>query len=834
LLLFFIAGLLTNCGGGGSGSSSNPHGENPGVPTVIQLLSSHSIAQTNSTVWLHTKVLDGNGVPVRNEKVTYTNLSASFGVISSALKFLGIRKSIGVLSETVVRTNNLGIATAKLTSTASGFATIQAEVNGGAGQVRDRRTIFFTTSLTPTTPPSPTIKLHVYDLVNDIPDEHDDFNLFKSGNPSDNRRRIKAVVKDGFGQPISGATVFFGSDISDPDDVTFSNNFPPTNTDGEAEVVVTVDPSAADQDFDLILNITAQTTVDSTTIGNMVSLFLQPGPVFVSSVTVNANPSVVTTNVTSAIVAAVILNTGAAPDGTTVNFSATCNGTPYVVPPFAQTINSVANVSFTAPSTPGTCTITATAGGVSGSRDVTVVTSGLLIIPATQTLSNPAGGEIATYSVLGGVGPYTAVSGAPGLVAVTAGPFAGPEFTATVVNVPSSDTTVTITIFDSRAVTAQASLVLDVGPPVALSVNPISIALTGFTNPDSDEADDATFYIQGGEPPYYMYSNNDAVILSQGLLAGNNFTIDPEAVSSSVSVTLTVEDSLGATVTSSVTVTPALSSMGVNPSSITVVHPTVVPFHILGGLPDYTVFPTNLTVVNIGGNPLVTTPPAFAATTLCLGAVSLQIVDANGRTVTANMTVTGPALSVLPSSQTIVNPTAGVDSVDYSVSGGISPYSAHSSHPGLVSVSVVGSTLTADVIGVPATDTTVTITVVDDCGSAQNVTLVLDVPLPPEQPAALSVAPPSATICENNITCSAATEVQAFTITGGVPPYTVTSLTPTVIANPIAVLPGGIFTVNAINDSIVALAPGNDVPVTLTISDSASGGAIVIVTVINQ
>jgi hypothetical protein len=773
LMLLALSVGMVGCGGGGSGSSSNPSGEKKGVPSVVQLLSTHSIAQTNSTVYLHTKVLDGNGVPVRNEAVTYTNLSEPFGVIKSVLNFLGIQKPLGVLSATVVRTNNLGIATVKLTSTTAGFATIQAEVNTGAGQVRDKRTIFFTTSLTPPTPPSPTIRLHVYDSTNDIPDEIDDFNLFKGGNASDNRRSIKAVVKDGFGRPISGATVFFGSDS--PANVTFSGNLPLTNENGEAVVVVEVTPFAADQDFQLILNITAQTTVGSTFIGNMVSLFLHPGPVFVSSVTVNANPSVVTTNGTSAIVASVALNTGAVPDNEsiTVNFSATCNGTPYVIQPFAQTINSMANVTFTAPSTPGTCTITATAGGVSGSRDVTVVTSTLLIIPAAQTLSDPLVGDTATYSVLGGVGPYTAISSAPGLVSVPAGTFTGPEFIATVVNVPSSDTTVTITVYDSRAVNAQASLVLDVGPPVALSVNPVSIALTGFTNPDSNEADDVTFYIQGGVPPYYMYSNNDAIIMSQGLLAGNNFTIDPEAVSSSGSVTLTIEDSLGATVTSTVTVTPALSSMGVNPSSISVVHPTVVPFHILGGLPDYTIFPSNLNVVDIGGNPFVTTPPFFAATTNCLGNVILQIVDADGRTVTASMTVTGPALSVLPSSQTIINPTAGVDSVVYAINGGISPYGAFSSHPGLVSVGVVGSTLTATVVGVPASDTTVTIAVADDCGSAVNVSLVLDVPPPPEPPpppAALAIIPSPVIVAEN-----INHQVLLFQVTGGNPIYTIVS-----------------------------------------------------------
>lgn len=1030
LMLLALSVGMVGCGGGGSGSSANPGGEKKGVPSVVQLLSTHSIAQTNSTVYLHTKVLDGNGVPVRNEAVTYTNLSEPFGVIKSVLNFLGIQKPLGVLSATVVRTNNLGIATVKLTSTTAGFATIQAEVNTGAGQVRDKRTIFFTTSLIPATPPPPTIALHVDD-GNGTYDQPEDFNLFKGGSSADNQRSIKAVVKNGFGQPVSGATVFFTSDS--PNEVTFSSGSAMTNSDGIAVVIATINPSLL-ANFERIVNIAAQSTIGSTTVGSMVSLFIQP--VNVSSITVNANPIVVAPNGTSTVLATVrMLGTLPVPDGTAVAFETTCG----FITPFAQTTNGIASATFTAPSIvpSGPCTVTAIAGGVSGtvninvsismnvqpgsqtingvaggtatytifggvapftvtsndpefpavltdniftvtvppnsipktvtytvrdntsaspvtatlniggagslqvlpgtvtvdsaspedtitftifggvapyfifsnnpssfppstptvdttggtftvtipvdapsgtvvmtvrdsnnpastttasititvvapqplrvvptvqtignpavtntamfnilggrapykaysnnpvlvsvpedvagstvlatvesvpSTDTTVTitiydslgtsVSGQLIldvppilpmsvIPASQTLSDPIAGDLAQYQILGGSGGYTAFSNNPGIAAVSS--LVGSVLTVAVQSVPSTDTTVTFTIYDSDGSSRTANLVLDVGPPVVLSLNPVSISLTGYTNPDTDAGDNATFYIQGGRPPYSMYSNNNAVISSQGLLPGNNFTIDPEAVSSSVSVTLTVEDSLGASVTSSVTVTPATSAMGVNPSSITVVHPTVVPFHILGGLPDYTIFPTNLNVADIGGNPLVITAPWFTADTSCLGSVNFQIVDKDGRTVTATLNVTGPALSVLPTSQTIINPIIGNSAV-YSISGGIAPYFAYTSHPTLVSTTVVGSTLTANVIGVPDNDTTVTITVVDHCGNALNVTLLLDVPAPPVPP------PPPATLAINPSVTNVAENVNAqvllFQITGGTPNYTILS-----------------------------------------------------------
>jgi len=735
IMLFMLLALslsMFSCGGGGAGSADTPKGENPGFPSIVKLSPSQFIAQTNSYIFLHAKVLDGNGKPVDGVRVTFTNLSDPFGKITSAvLRFLGVHKA-AALNTSTAKTNSQGIATVKLSSTIAGFATIQAEVNKGAALVRDRKTVFFTSTVGTTTPPPPTLTLHVDDGDGTY-DEPADFELLKTS--SDNQRTIKAVVLDGFGVPLSGVAVTFGSDL--PGEVTFTPSTPVlTNSNGEASVILTVNPSII-TDLERILNITA--VADNGAAG-MLSLTISP--VKVGKVTVSANPSIVTTNGTSSITATVTLAVGgAAPDGTTVNFSATCDGTDVAIAPFAQTTDGIAGVTFTAPSTPGICSITATAGGVPGSTTVNVVTSSLVIIPAVQTLSEPSVSEIATYNVIGGVGPYSAFSDNPGLVTAPSGTFGGPAFNVTVVNIPSSDTTVKITVTDSRGVSAQASLVLDVGPPVALSLNPISIALTGFTNPDNDDSDNVTFYIQGGQPPYSMYSDDDAIILSQGQLAGNSFTIDPEAVPAAQPpsppatttpsiVTLTVEDSLGATVTAKVSVFPAESFISTNPRSITVVHPTTIPFHILGGLPNYTIFPDVLGVLDIGGNPLVTTAPFFTGDTNCPGTVNLQIVDSNGKTTTAKVTVVAEsALSVLPDSQTLVNPAAGAH-VDYTVTGGIGPYTAISDHPSLVSVpagTFVGPTLTATVVAVPTEDTTVKITVVDHCGSTVGVNLELHV-----------------------------------------------------------------------------------------------------------
>ena len=65
LTLLALSVATFSCGGGGSGSSSSPNGENPGVPSIVQLRSSHNVAQTNATVYLHARILDGNGDPCK-------------------------------------------------------------------------------------------------------------------------------------------------------------------------------------------------------------------------------------------------------------------------------------------------------------------------------------------------------------------------------------------------------------------------------------------------------------------------------------------------------------------------------------------------------------------------------------------------------------------------------------------------------------------------------------------------------------------------------------------------------------------------------------------------
>ena len=342
-ILFILLALSLfafNCGGG-SGSSNSPKGENPGEPSVVQLLPAQFIAQTNSSIKLHAKVLDGNGAPVNNIPVNFTNLSP-----------------IGVLSATTAQTNNSGIATVTLKSTTSGFSTVQVEVNKGVSQVRDRKTVFF--SSLNTSNPIPTLDLSVDGAGKDS-------TLFETGVSNDDEVLAIATVFDGTGQRVAGMDVLFGSDS---EEATFPlGSIAMTDTNGQASVLIKVIPSAL-RALPTVINITA---IADNGAFDIVSLTLSP--VSIQMVEVFANPLNVDSGGTSAITAQVTTTAGTpAPDGTSVNFTANIGG----IEPFSQTTDGIAEATFKAPTLEAgtlnsTARIIASTGGESDTVNVTII-----------------------------------------------------------------------------------------------------------------------------------------------------------------------------------------------------------------------------------------------------------------------------------------------------------------------------------------------------------------------------------------------------------------------------------------------------------------------------
>ncbi|MFH1120935.1 MAG: hypothetical protein V1775_14040 [Bacteroidota bacterium] len=1009
LILFLLVSIvfsMVSCGGG-AGSSSSPPGEDPNVPFLIELRPSQSIAQTNTFIYIRARVLNGNGNPIPNIPVTFTNLSSigelnytKESSIHHTLTFLANLFSIGGLISTGANTDTNGFATVKLSSTTSGFATIQAEVDTGTGQVRDKKTVYFSLfDMTLPSPPAPSIPYLTLDVDTDglfnSPNEDSDLNLFE--NTDDNQVNIRATVFNSNGTPVSGTVVTFGADSTE---ATFPlENTKTTDANGRASVLVQVDPIIL-RTATTVLNITA--SADNGAAG-MITLFLQPVVVNTTTSYLTANPTTVPPSGTSAILAVIMLNTGSpAPDGTAVTFTTTCGS----VTPFGQTTDGVATATFTAPSIPGTCTVTGRVGGTTIGTAAITVSKTLTVIPTTRTIANPVVGNTATYTILGGTSPYQAFSSNPGVATAVAGsvltatvasapttdttvtitiydsvgdsvtaslvldvppalplsvipttqtisnPTVGPPrgtatytilggtspyqafsdnpavatvavagstltatvtsvpttdttvkitiydsvgnvsaslvldvpptlplavipttqtksnpivgntatytvsggtspytafsdnpalatvsvagsvVTATVAGVPTTDTTVTITIYDSVGSSKTASLVLDVVPTAALTVTPASITVTGLANLDSNAADDVKFYISGGLGTYSMFSSNGAVIASQGSLGANNFfTIDPDDVATSTSVTLTVEDTEGTIKTVTVTVTPATSAMAVNPSAIVVDGALNITYNILGGVTPYRIYVSDTSVVDTIDSsavlPVTVTGTTFIAHTAGVpGDATITIVDSDGKTVTATVEVTGADLIIVPGS-VAVDGAAPADTPTFTISGGTPPYTTTSSNPTKAYDSTPGDgTWTGSPITVTipagACPGSVTLNVFDSVGGTTSATITIVA-------AALNITPPSATICENASGCGAALpETLNFQISGGVSPYNVTSSNIAVIANPVVnVGPPANFDVNP-NDVTA------DTPVTLTVADSCGTPKTVAVTVINQ
>jgi hypothetical protein len=450
-VLLALSLFMFNCGGG-SGSSSSPKGENPGEPSIVQLLPAQFVAQTNSIITLHAKVLDGNGAPVKNIPVSFTNLSP-----------------IGTLNSTTAQTNNAGIATVTLKSTTSGFSTVQAEINKGVSQVRDRKTVFF--SSLSTAQSIPRLELNVDGAGKDSI-------LFETAVPNDDEVIAIATVTNAIGQPLIGMDVLFGSDSEEA--IFPLGSLAMTDTNGQASVLVRVIPSTM-RALPTVINITA---IADNGAFDIVSLTLSPVEIKKENISVSASPKTIESPGTSTITVEVTTTAGTpAPNGTAVKFKIT-SGPGTVDPHYAQTTNGFVEAKYTAPEVKenDTATIKAYVGNeIDGVYDDDTVTieapeiepptpPTLTVTPTTASVSCTAGG-VRTFVVVGGVSPYkvtssnpnvtlVGASGTPPTVTINA---SGGSFTASLAagscgSFPDATSTVPLVVTDNASAVTSATL----------------------------------------------------------------------------------------------------------------------------------------------------------------------------------------------------------------------------------------------------------------------------------------------------------------------------------------------------------------------------------------
>ncbi len=574
LSLLSIMVFLSSCGGGGGGGSlSTPPGTNTGVPSVVKLLDVQNIAQTNSTIYMKAKVLDGNGNPVQNVSVTFTNLSAPFGQLSA----------------TIANTDTAGVATVTLQSAVPGFLTVLAEINAGAGQVRDRLTLYFTdfNFEVPGQALLPSMTLDVDSIPGDgIYNQSSDFILYESS--TDDTVEVRATVFETLGVPV-------GPDMSvtwaaDRPEAVFVSKDEITDGNGQAKAIVQVPPSS-------IRNIGTHVNIGASAGNgafNMVTLFLNP--LTVNSVVISAVPRTVDSGGTADIQATVTTNLGTpVPDGTMVNFTSTGGST--LETPFAQTTDGVAKTTVKAPSVTAdtNITVTATVGGKSGSTTLSVTAGepdALLVIPAAITIVRDAAiAKTTSFTISGGTTPYITTSNNPLLAynGTLGNGVWGPNSSSTlIVTIPAGDTpgAVTLTITDAKGLTKTAVITITTpagggggggGTGQPLGISPASATVTGINNTfsggDGNPVDDLTFVISNVDGVVNCNSSHPSVINSPGtvFLTTSTFEIDPDEVAATTVVTITCTDSNTGFVAATV--------VTVNPPPLTI---TLTPIQVIG------------------------------------------------------------------------------------------------------------------------------------------------------------------------------------------------------------------------------------------------------------
>jgi hypothetical protein len=338
----------------------------------------------------------------------------------------------------------------------------------------------------------------------------------------------------------------------------------------------------------------------------------------------------------------------------------------------------------------------------------------------------------------------------------------------------------------------------------------------------------ASLSVIGGVAPYFVVSGNPTILPLGSATSTGTIVLLPTAVTAATAVIITVTDSVGvqaqgtvtvqpAPIFNTLTITPASAACGSNTvcsgqtatAAVTVTAPggagipgRQVRFDVVSGaFAIQSLDPANplvqtLTVTSDQfGNAHVVLQAAVAAPTqpAFLRATELTTGDQQTAQFTIVQTINGQSvLSVVPNTATITGPNTASCSAGFAIAyfifGGTPPYTVQSTFPNAVTirgnpVQFSGSSFTAITNGTCVNPLTFTIS--DSTGLQTTATLenlVGTAPVtPPPTPTALAIAPTSPSLAG----CISGVTQQTFILSGGTPPYNVTTtggtMTPSVV-----------------------------------------------------
>ncbi len=501
------------------------------------------------------------------------------------------------------------------------------------------------------------------------------------------------------------------------------------------------------------------------------------------------------------------------------------------VPPYRAFSNNTAVLPVTQAVSGSTVALLATTVSADTTASVTIQDSAGTSIAATVTIRpGPASpppalsvlpSAIEVYStvassvaIIGGVAPFRAYS-TNGSVLPVSQVVTGSTVQLTAAAV-TADTSVLLTILDAVGQTVVANVTVHpkpTTPPPALSVLPVTA--------DIYSGIPSSLTVVGGVAPYRAFSSNSAVLPVTQAVAGSTVPLAAASVSANTPVVVTVQDSAGQTAIVNVLVHPGATTpvpvLTVLPSTVDVYSLIDTPLTVSSGVAPFRAFSSNPAVLPVTQIVTSNTIPLLAVNVSANTAVVVTVLDAVGQTATVNVTVRPGPVSPPPALVVLPNDVVTSKGVPFTltISGGLAPFKAYSSNPGVVPVglSVAGRSLVATANSVNV-DTNVLITVQDSAGQTAKITVLVQAD-PAMPPPTLTVLPSAAVVFSG--------VPSVLTVTGGVPPYLAFSSNSATLPVAQAVSGGAI--------PLFAARVAADTSVTITVQDSAAKTATSAVTV---
>lgn len=364
-------------------------------------------------------------------------------------------------------------------------------------------------------------------------------------------------------------------------------------------------------------------------------------------------------------------------------------------------------------------------GGAGGTSNVSTASTTLVVTPASGAGNS---GTVLTFVVTGGRAPYAV--------------FSANQTIATVSTVTQSSGHNLFTATLGQAGSTEIMVTDSSGQLVSVSLSSTGLAVTPGSGVGV-RGDSLAFSVGGGTAPYTVISNNTAV--ASATISGNTVTA---VLGATGTTSLIVRDAGNNTIPISITVAQT-GSVAAAPTSGSGVIGNVLTFSVAGGSGTYSVISNNPAVATatVSGNTVIATLGATGSTVLV-------VRDAGGNTAQISITV-------VAASAPTVAPASGAGNIggtlQFTISGGASPYTVQSNNAAITTATIVGGNLTANLL---ASGTT-TLLVRDNNGLSTSVTM--------------SVAAPSAISISPGDGAGNVGDTLTFTVAGGVPPYTATS-----------------------------------------------------------